>query len=56
MHQVWCTLDEAIQINREKLGREGTRAWNQREYNALKILQKRLWKNKVEKIVDNSKV
>ena len=39
MHQVWCTLEEAIQINQEMLNKEGTLAWNQREYNVLKLLK-----------------
>ena len=38
-HQVWFTLDEAISINEEMLSREGRKAWNQREYNVLKLIK-----------------
>lgn len=38
-HQVWHTLDEALAINEEMLQREGRQAWNQREYNVLKMLK-----------------
>lgn len=38
-HQVWFTLDEAISINEEMLSQEGRKAWNQREYNVLKLIK-----------------
>ena len=38
-HQVWSTLDEAIAVNEEMLSREGRKAWNQREYNVLKLIK-----------------
>ena len=38
-HQVWYTLDEAIKINEEMLSKEGRKAWNQREYNVLKLIK-----------------
>lgn len=37
--QVWSTLDEAIAVNEEMLSREGRKAWNQREYNVLKLIK-----------------
>ena len=37
--QVLYTLEEAIRINGEMLEREGVQAWNQREYNALKLIR-----------------
>ena len=41
-HQVWHTLDEAIRINEETLQKEGRHAWNQREYNVLRMLKEYL--------------
>ena len=38
-HQVWFSVEEAIRINEEMMTREGKKAWNQREYNVLKLLQ-----------------
>ena len=38
-HQVWYTLDDAIAVNEEMLSKEGKKAWNQREYNVLKMLK-----------------
>jgi len=37
--QVWFTLDEAISINEDMLKKEGRKAWNQREYNVLKLIK-----------------
>lgn len=39
LHQVLYTLDEAIEINQNMLNREGKHAWNQREFNVLKLLK-----------------
>lgn len=38
-HQVWYSLDEAIQANQDMLCKEGILAWNQREFNVLKLLK-----------------
>jgi 8-oxo-dGTP pyrophosphatase MutT (NUDIX family) len=38
-HQVMYSLDEAIQINQDMLCKEGVLAWNQREFNVLKLLK-----------------
>lgn len=38
-HQVWYSLDEAIQANQDMLCKEGVLAWNQREFNVLKLLK-----------------
>ncbi|MBE5802296.1 MAG: NUDIX domain-containing protein [Clostridiales bacterium] len=38
MHQVWVSLAEALETNREMLGREGRRPWNQREFHVLELL------------------
>lgn len=38
-HQVWYTLDEALEINKDILQREGFNAWNQREYQVLKLIK-----------------
>lgn len=46
-YQVWCTLDEAIQTNEDMMKQEGVRAWNQREYEVLKILRESLNAEKV---------
>jgi len=46
-HQVWCTLDEAIQANEDMMKQEGVRAWNQREYKVLKLLRESLDTEKV---------
>lgn len=39
MHQVWCTLEEAIATNREMVNREGRTPWNQRELRVLELLK-----------------
>ena len=40
--QVLYTLDEALEINRKMLEREGKQAWNQREYNTLLLIRDHL--------------
>ncbi len=42
MHQLWMTLEEALQTNREMLDREGANPWNQREYRVMELLAKHL--------------
>jgi len=37
-HQVWYSLEEALKINEEMLHKDNVRAWNEREYNVLKLL------------------
>lgn len=37
-----CTLDEALEINREMLERVGMPAWNQREYNTLMLIKENM--------------
>ena len=44
-HQVWHTLEEAIRINAETLQKEGRHAWNQREYNVLRLIREYLDKH-----------
>ena len=39
-YPVWCSLDEAIRLNREMLDQTGAHAWNQREYRILELLKK----------------
>lgn len=39
LHQVWCSLDDAVRINQEMLCQEGIHAWNQREFTVLNLLQ-----------------
>lgn len=41
-HQVWYTLEEAIALNEEMIAAEGAHPWNQREYNALKLIREHL--------------
>ena len=41
--QVLYTLDEALEINRIMLEREGKQAWNQREYNTLLLIRDLLY-------------
>lgn len=43
MQQVWCTLEEALQTNRDMLLREGCMPWNQRELRVLEHLQTALF-------------
>ena len=38
-HQVWYTLDEALEINLNMLQREGINVRNHREYNVLKLIK-----------------
>lgn len=45
-HQVWHTLDDAIRINEETLRKEGAHAWNQREYNVLKLIREHMKNDK----------
>lgn len=40
--QVWYTLDEAIEANREMLRREGVHTWEQRELKVLELLKGRI--------------
>lgn len=42
--QVLYTLDEALEINKRMLEREGKQAWNQREYNTLLLIRDHLEK------------
>lgn len=41
-HQVLYSLEDAIRINEETLRREGAHAWNQREYNVLRLIREHL--------------
>lgn len=43
--QVWYSLDEAIQLNQDMLNKEGVLAWNQREFNVLKLLKEFIYKD-----------
>ncbi len=38
IHQVWLTLEDALEVNRQMLRREGCNPWNQREMRALEAL------------------
>lgn len=49
-HQVWHTLDDAIRINEETLQKEGAHAWNQREYNVLKLIREYVTRGTSEQI------
>jgi len=40
MHQVWVTLEQALELNREMVKREGRNPWNQRELKVLELLEK----------------
>lgn len=40
--QVFYTLDEALEINRKMLEKEGKQAWNQREYKTLLLIKENL--------------
>lgn len=42
-HQVWCTLEEAIQRNRDMVRREGVHTWNHRELTVLGLLKEAIW-------------
>ena len=44
MHLRLCTLDEALEINRRLLEKEGRHEWNQREYRTLLLIKE--FKNK----------
>ncbi len=39
---VWLPLEEALEINRQMLNREGRKPWNQREYKLLKLLTEQM--------------
>ncbi|MBR1739530.1 MAG: NUDIX domain-containing protein [Ruminococcus sp.] len=39
MHLHPCTIEEAFEINEQILAREGRQAWNQREYNTLRLIK-----------------
>ena len=41
-HQVLYSLEDAIRINEETLRKEGFHAWNQREYNVLRLIKEHL--------------
>lgn len=40
--QVFYTLDEALEINKKMLEKEGKQAWNQREYKTLLLIKENL--------------
>ncbi len=44
-HPIWCTLDEAMQINQEMLNKKGKPAWNEREFNVLRLLKESMKKD-----------
>ena len=46
--QVWYPLEEAIQINREMMQKEGAHVWNQREFRVLQLLKEYLYQNRRE--------
>ena len=41
-HQVWRTLDEAIEINRATLLKEGSPSWQHREYYVLQLIKQHM--------------
>jgi len=44
--QVLCSLDEALEVNRAMLEREGKQAWNQREYKTLLLVKEHMEQKK----------
>ncbi len=44
MKLISCTIDEAIEKNRNLLGTSGAQSWNTREYKALLLIKEKLAK------------